>query len=118
MRLHISYFACLLLGPLSAGAVAAELSTGSLLQDYGVTADQLPAPAKTEVIKLKPEPSRFPMTPEKPMVKFHLADKPKPEITGNPSIDNLNARQVDECLRAFRGNPIACGQNPAVQSEQ
>ncbi len=118
MSLHKSYVACVLLSAFSGGAVATELATGSLLQDYGVTADQLPKPTKTEVIKVKPEPSRFPMTPEKPMVKFQLADKPKPEITGNPSIDNLNARQLVECLRAFRGNPIACGENPAEQSEQ
>jgi hypothetical protein len=96
-------------------SAAAEFPISSLLKGYGLTADQFLKAIKTQTVDAKPEPTRFPMALEKPSVNFRLADNPKPEITGNPSIDNLNTWQLEECLRTFRGNSIACGQHPEEQ---
>jgi hypothetical protein len=115
MIFYKRYIVCVLLGAFSGLSAATEMPASSLLQDYGVSADQLPKPIKPDAIQAKPEPRRFPMTPEKPLVNFRFTDKPKPAVTGNPSIDNLNTRQLDECLRAFGGSSIACRQDPVEQ---
>lgn len=111
MNFYKGHFVCVLIGAFSGISVAEDLPNSSLLQGYGVTADKLRKPVQAEVLKGKPEPSRFPISAEKPLVNFRFTEKPKAEVTGNPSIDNLNSRQLDECMRAFRGAAIACGNN-------
>ncbi|MFJ2362325.1 hypothetical protein ACIPIN_01165 [Pseudomonas sp. NPDC087697] len=112
---------------LSASAMAEELPHGSILNRYGVTADQLPAPAKVEQTKPEPEKSRFQIQPEQPWVKLSLGDGKQPPVTGNISIDNATARDYERCqtirgqMLQRGGQVISCddtitGQDPALQT--
>nr|WP_171903571.1 hypothetical protein [Pseudomonas aeruginosa] len=94
MKVVRRYPLALLLG--MAGALADELPDGSLLQRYGVQADQLPTlaadpPSRKEE---KETPSRFRVEPEQPLVTFGVKDHKGVEPTGNPSIDAI-ARSAD-----------------------
>ncbi|ROM89628.1 hypothetical protein [Pseudomonas brassicacearum] len=111
---------------LSASAMAEELPHGSILNRYGVTADQLPPPAQVEQSEPEPENSRFQIQPEQPWVKLSLGDGKQPPATGNISIDNANAREYERCqtirgqLLRRGGQVISCdnsipGQDSALQ---
>lgn len=109
MSIYKKTIVCVLFGMLSRVSVAVELSDSLLVQQYGITFDHLPKPSAPVVTEGKPEPSLFSIGQNKPDIKFRFIERPRPEITGNPSIDHLNVRQLNECLRAFGGNPVACG---------
>ena len=95
-------YLALLLG--MAGALADELPDGSLLQRYGVQADQLPTlaadpPSRKEE---KETPSRFRVEPEQPLVTFGVKDHKGVEPTGNPSIDAMHERDRRICRNIRR----------------
>ncbi|HEP9739151.1 TPA: hypothetical protein VDW12_000632 [Pseudomonas aeruginosa] len=93
MKVVRRYPLALLLG--MAGALADELPDGSLLQRYGVQADQLPTLAADP-------PSRFRVEPEQPLVTFGVKDHKGMEPTGNPSIDAMHERDRRICRNIRR----------------
>ncbi len=102
MKVVRRYPLALLLG--MAGALADELPDGSLLQRYGVQADQLPTlaadpPSRKEE---KETPSRFRVEPEQPLVTFGVKDHKGMEPTGNPSIDAMHERDRRICRNIRR----------------
>ena len=102
MKVVRRYPLALLLG--MAGALADELPDGSLLQRYGVQADQLPTlaadpPSRKEE---KETPSRFRVEPEQPLVTFGVKDHKGVEPTGNPSIDAMHERDRRICRNIRR----------------
>ncbi|POA35771.1 MULTISPECIES: hypothetical protein [unclassified Pseudomonas] len=111
---------------LSASAIAEELPHSSILNRYGVTADQLPTPAQVEQPEPDPEKSHFQIQPEQPWVKLSTGNGKQPPVTGNISIDNANAREYERCqmirgqLLQRGGQVISCDnsirrQDPAFQ---
>jgi hypothetical protein len=109
MSIYKKIVVCVLFSMLSWGAVAVELPDSLLVQHYGVTSDQMPKPLKFLGAEITTEPSLFSMGKNTPDITLRFIERPRPEVTGNPSIDHLNVRQLNECLRAFGGNPVACG---------
>ncbi|MGU2311717.1 hypothetical protein ACSEV1_05965 [Pseudomonas aeruginosa] len=102
MKVVRRYPLALLLG--MASALADELPDGSLLQRYGVQADQLPTlaadpPSRKEE---KEAPSRFRVEPEQPLVTFGVKDHKGVEPTGNPSIDAMHERDRRICRNIRR----------------
>ncbi|MEF2149057.1 hypothetical protein V3415_01980 [Pseudomonas aeruginosa] len=101
MKVVRRYPLALLLG--MAGALADELPDGSLLQRYGVQADQLPTlaadpPSRKEE---KETPSRFRVEPEQPLVTFGVKDHKGMEPTGN--------RRSTPCTSAIGGSAGTSG---------
>ncbi|NBF03103.1 hypothetical protein GV819_12455 [Pseudomonas sp. Fl5BN2] len=78
-------------------ASADELPHSSILKRYGITADQLPQGLPAPAITEEPAPSRFQVGPEQPWAQFRLKDGEAPDLTGNISIDNANARERQRC---------------------
>lgn len=107
MKVYKKAVICILLGMVSGVSAAIESPDESLLQRYCFTFDHLLEPLGPEVAEPKPEPNLFPIGQEKQILEFRLNEKPRPEVTGNPSIDNLNVRQLNKCLRAFGSNLVA-----------
>jgi hypothetical protein len=83
---------------LSANAWA-DLPQSSILSHYGITNEQLPAPAKTEVVEPVEEKSRFQIQPEQPFVTLRLGDGKQPQTTGNLSIDRMAQQDFERCQR-------------------
>lgn len=77
----------------------ADLPQSSILSRYGVTTDQLPSPAKTEVIEPVEKKSRFQIQPEQPFVTIRLGDGKQPQTTGNLSIDRMAQQDRERCQR-------------------
>jgi len=82
-------------------AVAEELPHSSILKRYGVTPDQLPAAAPSTADEPEPPASLFRIEPEQPWATVRLGDGKKPEMTGNISIDNAEARERERCQRVL-----------------
>nr|WP_225929969.1 MULTISPECIES: hypothetical protein [Pseudomonas] len=83
---------------LSANAWA-DLPHSSILSRYGVSTDQLPAPAHTDEEPPVEEKSRFHIEPEQPFVTIRLGDGKQPETTGNLSIDRMAQQDRERCQR-------------------
>ena len=99
MKRFKGYVGIVGLALLSANAWA-DLPPTSILSRYGVSTDQLPKPAKTEVAKPVEEKSLFQIQPEQPFVTIRLGDgKPPPQTTGNPSIDRMAQQDLERCQR-------------------
>ncbi|WP_322847136.1 hypothetical protein [Pseudomonas sp. B33.4] len=79
--------------------VCADLPQSSILSRYGITIDQLPSPAKTEVVEPVEEKSRFQIQPEQPFVTLRLGDGKQPQTTGNLSIDRMTQQDLERCRR-------------------
>ncbi len=77
----------------------ADLPQSSILSRYGITTDQLPAPAKAEVTAPVEEKSRFQIQPEQPFVTLRLGDGKQPQTTGNLSIDRMAQQDLERCQR-------------------
>lgn len=86
----------LALGPVPAWA---DLPTSSILSRYGVSTDQLPAPAQAELTAPIEEKSRFQIQPEQPFVTLRLGDGKQPQTTGNLSIDRMVRQDLERCQR-------------------
>ncbi|KRU84758.1 hypothetical protein [Pseudomonas aeruginosa] len=99
------------------GTLADELPDGSLLQRYGVAADQLPAlTAEPQPRKEKVEaPARFRLAPEQPLVTFGVKEPQDAEPTGNPSIDAMHERDRRLCRRV-RQEALEKGKAPPFDS--
>lgn len=97
LKVFKGYCIALLTLVISTTVVADELPQGPLLQRFGETINELPKPASPPEAKLVPrelhiegqEALNHPGTPS----------RPGPETTGNPSIDNMQARDRDACRR-------------------
>ena len=92
------YVGTLGLALLSANAWA-DLPQSSILSRYGITTEQLPAPAKTEVVEPVEEKSRFQIQTEQPFVTLRLGDGKQPQTTGNLSIDRMAQQDYERCQR-------------------
>ncbi|MBK5373247.1 hypothetical protein JFT81_01180 [Pseudomonas sp. TH43] len=77
----------------------ADLPQSSILSRYGISTDQLPAPAKTDVSEPAEEKSRFQIQPEQPFVTLRLGDGKQPQTTGNLSIDRMAQQDLERCQR-------------------
>ncbi|CAI8734638.1 Secreted protein [Pseudomonas sp. IT-347P] len=77
----------------------ADLPQSSILNRYGITADQLPSPPKTEALEPIEEKSRFQIQPEQPFVTIRLGDGKQPQTTGNLSIDRMAQQDLERCRR-------------------
>ncbi|WXL25419.1 hypothetical protein WG219_19310 [Ectopseudomonas mendocina] len=83
---------------------------GSLLQRFGVQADELPlsqeGPAQDGV--------HFQLEPDSPLVQFKFEDEKPIETTGNPAIDAMRERDRRNCENTRQelikrgGAPIEC----------
>ncbi|WP_339464213.1 MULTISPECIES: hypothetical protein [unclassified Pseudomonas] len=87
---------------LSSANAWADLPQSSILSRYGITDDQLPGPAKTEVVEPVEEKSRFQIQPEQPFVTIRLGDGKQPQTTGNLSIDRMVQQELERCQRLQR----------------
>jgi hypothetical protein len=100
---------CIFLSSLSAMSLAVESPDRSLPQQYEVTSGRSLNSLESMVGEVNPEQKLFSIKQNTPNINFLFIQKPRPEVTGNPSIDNLNIRQMNECIRAFGANPVVCG---------
>ncbi|MFW9082502.1 hypothetical protein ACOI9X_24980 [Pseudomonas sp. P2757] len=98
MKVYTGYIGVLGLA-LFATNTWADLPHSSILSRYGVTTDQLPAPAKTDKVKPVEEKSRFQIQPEQPFVTIRLGDGKQPQTTGNLSIDRMAQQDLERCKR-------------------
>ncbi|CAI8991457.1 MULTISPECIES: hypothetical protein [Pseudomonas] len=98
MRRVKGYIGIVGLALLSANAWA-DLPPTSILSRYGVSTDQLPKPAKTEVAEPVEEKSLFQIQPEQPFVTLRLGDGKQPQTTGNLSIDRMAQQDLERCRR-------------------
>ncbi|MBC3776468.1 hypothetical protein [Pseudomonas sp. SWRI99] len=80
-------------------SVWADLPQSSILSRYGITTDQLPAPAATEPVEPVEEKSRFQVQPEQPFMTIRLGDGKVPQTTGNLSIDRMVQQDLERCQR-------------------
>ncbi|WP_434765657.1 hypothetical protein [Pseudomonas triticicola] len=83
---------------LGSASVWADLPQSSILSRYGITSDQLPAPAKGETLEPDEPKSRFQIQPEQPFVTIRLGET-KPQTTGNLSIDRMDQQERERCQR-------------------
>ncbi len=102
MKVVRRYPLALLLG--MAGALADELPDGSLLQRYGVQADQLPTLAadRRRARRRRKRRRASGWEPEQPLVTFGVKDHKGMEPTGNPSIDAMHERDRRICRNIRR----------------
>ncbi|MFJ2709460.1 MULTISPECIES: hypothetical protein [unclassified Pseudomonas] len=98
MKGYKGYIGVLGLALLSAN-VWADLPQSSILSRYGISTDQLPAPAKSEIVEPVEEKSRFQIQPEQPLVNVRLSEGAPLEMTGNPSIDHMTQLDFERCRR-------------------
>ncbi|WP_207848459.1 MULTISPECIES: hypothetical protein [unclassified Pseudomonas] len=98
MRRVKGYVGIVGLALLSANAWA-DLPPTSILSRYGVSTDQLPKPAKTEVAEPFEEKSLFQIQPEQPFVTLRLGDGKQQQATGNLSIDRMTQLDLERCRR-------------------
>ncbi|MBX9407329.1 hypothetical protein K5E40_16770 [Pseudomonas baetica] len=106
---------------LSSANAWADLPQSSILSRYGMTDDQLPSPAKTEVVEPVEEKSRFQIQPEQPLVTI----KTGPQSSGNRIMDRMALQDLERCRRlqnelARRGGQYVSCENtiPGVTLEQ
>lgn len=92
---------------ISATAVADELPQGPLLQRFGETINQLPKPASPP--EAKPVPRELHIEGQEALNHPGTPVRHDPETTGNPSIDNMQARDRDACRRQGNGSTFHCG---------
>ncbi|MHA3738820.1 hypothetical protein ACXR0M_24510 [Pseudomonas sp. Eth.TT006] len=92
------YIGVLGLALLSANAWA-DLPSTSILSRYGISSDQLPKPAKTEVPEPVEEKSLFQIQPEQPLVTFRQGADKQAQATGNLSIDRMTQQDLERCRR-------------------
>lgn len=96
----------------------------SLLQRYGVKADELTKTTPALMSEPVPSTERFPVEEEKPAIQFDFHDKAQPEPTENISIDSMNARDLKECLRVrnsvlkHRNRYVKCNNDSAFPLER
>jgi hypothetical protein len=86
-------------GALLAAHAWADLPHSSILSRYGVSTDQLPAPAETAEAKPVEQKSRFQIQPEQPFVTLRLGDGKPVQTTGNLSIDRMAQQERERCQR-------------------
>ncbi|MFL1491873.1 hypothetical protein ACMSI6_26625 [Pseudomonas antarctica] len=115
MNLKICGVAIMVWG-LSAYSAASGLPDESILQRFGVSADQLPkspepAPAEAAVVD-----SLFRIEAEKPLITFRPSKEIKPAPTGNPSVDRLIARDFERCRKAGMSE-LVCGSGHIFQDD-
>lgn len=84
---------------LCSASVWADLPQSSILSRYGISPDQLPSPATTEVAEPVEEKSLFQIQPEQPFVTIRLGDGKQPQTTGNLSIDRMAQQDLERCQR-------------------
>ena len=91
---------------LSTMVVAHELPDSPLLERFGEAINQLPKPASPPEAKHVPrvlgaqelDALNYPGTPV----------RPEPNTTGNPTIDNMEARDRAACIRQSSGSAFHC----------
>lgn len=108
MKLSNLYFVfgvvCIFSGTVPASQLAAEIP----LNKYGATANQLTSSFVGPSENQEAGDVRFSIRGERPRVTFDWIALPRPEVTGNVTLDNLNEREMKNCLRVWKDNPIAC----------
>lgn len=78
-------------------AAADELPQGPLLQRFGEAINQLPKPAAPP--QVKPVPREIHIEGLEALNQPGYPVRPESEKTGNPSIDNMHARDRGACQR-------------------
>jgi len=82
---------------ISTMVVADELPQGPLLQRFGETINELPKPASPPAAK--PVPRELHIEGQEALNHPGTPVRRESEKTGNPSIDNMQARDRDACRR-------------------
>ncbi|ONH39936.1 hypothetical protein BLL38_18205 [Pseudomonas gessardii] len=114
MEVFKRYGAVLLALLISTQAVSDELPQSPLLQRFGEAIHELPKPASPPEAKPKPIPRELHIEGQEALNHPGTPVRPEFEKTGNPSIDNMQARDRDMCRRVqaaalWKGESLGLG---------
>ncbi len=114
LKVFKGYSTALLTLLMSTTVAADELPEGPLLQRFGAAINELPKPAAPP--EAKPVPRELPSEGLEALNHPGTPVRREFEKTGNPTIDNMRARDQDACRRV-RGAAIWLGNAQALGCE-